>query len=56
MTPLIWAAIYGHADIIKLLIDAGAAIEAKNSVSERISICTCVSVCVCVGVCYILAS
>ena len=48
MTPLIWAAIYGHADIIKLLIDAGADIEAKDDVSKRISICTCVCVCVCV--------
>ena len=56
MTSLMLAASDGHADVIKLLIDAGAAIEAKNSVSERISICTCVSVCVCVSVCYILAS
>ena len=42
------AASYGHADIIKLLLVAGAAIEAKNKVSKRISICTCVCVCVCV--------
>ena len=47
-----YAAIYGKADIIKLLLDAGASIEAKDNVSKRISICTCVCVCVC----YILAS
>ena len=45
-----WAAKYGKADIIKVLLDAGAAIEAKDIVSKRISICTCVCVC------YILAS
>ena len=56
MTALMCAARNGRADIIKLLIDAGAAIEAKNSVSIRISICTCVCVYVCVCVCYILAS
>ena len=38
----------GHADVVKVLIDAGAAIEAKGHVSKRISICTCVYVCVCV--------
>ena len=48
MTPLIWAAIYGHANIIKVLLEAGADIEAKNNVSKRIPICTCVCVCVCV--------
>ena len=42
------AARNGHADTVKLLIDAGAAIEAKDTVSKRISICTCVCVCVCV--------
>ena len=42
------AARYGKADIIKVLIEAGASIEAKNNVSKRISICTCVCVCVCV--------
>ena len=41
-----WAARYGKADVIKLLLEAGASIEAKNSVSKRISICTCVCVCV----------
>ena len=40
------AASDGHTDIIKVLIDAGAAIEAKDNVSKRISICTCVCVCV----------
>ena len=48
------AASDGHTDVIKVLIDAGADIEAKDNVSKRISICTCV--CVCVFVCYILAS
>ena len=47
-----WAARNGHADIIKVLLEAGASIEAKTTVSKRISICTCVCVCVC----YILAS
>ena len=47
-----WAANDGHADIIKLLLGAGASIEAKDNVSKRISICTCMCVCVC----YILAS
>ena len=45
MTALIWAACYGHSDTIKVLLDAGAAIEAKDIVSKRISICTCVCVC-----------
>ena len=47
-----WAACNGKADVVKLLIEAGASIEAKNNVSKRISICTCMCVCVC----YILAS
>ena len=42
------AAYKGHSDIIKLLLEAGASIEAKDNVSERISICTCVRVSVCV--------
>ena len=49
-----YAAYNGNVDIIKLLLDAGAAIEAKDDVSKRISIYTCVCVCVCF--CYILAS
>ena len=47
-----FAADNGKADIIKVLLEAGAAIEAKDTVSKRISISTCVCVCVC----YILAS
>ena len=47
------AAIYGHADIIKLLLGAGASTEAKDNVSKRISICTCVCVCVCVCVIFL---
>ena len=43
-----WAASKGHSDIIKVLIDAGADIEAKDDVSKRISICTCVCVCECI--------
>ena len=54
MTALLLAAERGHTDVTKFLIDAGAAIEAKTTVSKRIFICTCVCVCVCV--CYILAS
>ena len=52
MTALMLAASKGHTDVIEVLIDAGAAIEAKANVSKRIFICTCVCVCVC----YILAS
>ena len=44
------AAQNGRADVVKLLLEAGASIEAKDTVSKRISICTCVCVC------YILAS
>ena len=54
MTALMWAAREGEADVIRVLLEAGASIEAKDNVSTRISICTCVCVCVCV--CYILAS
>ena len=45
------AAWNGNADTVRLLIDAGAAIEAGDNVSKRISICTCVCVCVCVCPC-----
>ena len=38
------AAYNGHADVITLLLEAGASIEAKDDVSKRISICTCVCV------------
>ena len=52
MTALMWAARNGNADAVRVLLVAGASIEAKDNVSKRISICTCVCVCVC----YILAS
>ena len=44
MTALMWAAINGKADTVKVLLEAGASTEAKNTVSKRISICTCVCV------------
>ena len=44
MTALMLAARNGHSDTVKVLLDAGAAIEAKDIVSKRISICTCVCV------------
>ena len=53
MTALIWAAYHGRADTIKLLLEAGADIEAKTTVSKRISICTCVCVCVCMCVIFL---
>ena len=46
------AAQYGKADTVKVLLEAGASIEAKDNVSKRISICTCVCVCLCVCVLY----
>ena len=53
-----WAAREGEADAVRVLLEAGASIEAKDNVSKRISICTCVCVCVCViffhhSVCYV---
>ena len=44
MTALMRAADNGHTDVIKLLLEAGASVEAKGPVSKRISICTCVFV------------
>ena len=44
----------GNADIVKVLLESEADIEAKDDVSKRISICTCVCVCLCL--CCILAS
>ena len=38
------AAENGHSDVVKVFLDAGAAIEAKDDVSKRISIFTCVCV------------
>ena len=52
MTALMLAASNGHSDTVKVLIEAGADIEAKAIVSIRISICTCLCVCVCVCVLY----
>ena len=49
------AAYTGKADIVSLLLAAGADIEAKSIVSKRISICLA-HMCVCVCVCYILPS
>ena len=51
MTALMYAARYGNADIVILLLAAGADIEAVGSVSKRISICLA-HVCVCVCVLY----
>ena len=34
MTPLMWAAFNGHADVIKLLLGAGASTEARDIVSR----------------------
>ena len=48
-----FAAANGHADVIKLLLEAGASTEAKDNASKRISICTCVCVCVCVCVIFL---
>ena len=42
-----YAARAGHFEVTKVLIDAGASIEAKNWVSKAISILTCVCMCVC---------
>ena len=49
-----WAAYNGKADTVKVLLEAGASIEAKDKVSKRISITisTCVCVCACVFVLY----
>ena len=50
MTPLMHAANGGHFEVTKVLLEAGASIEAKSNVSKTISILTCVCVCVCVCV------
>ena len=50
MTALMWAANGGHFEVTKVLIDAGASIEAKNIVSKTISIFGYVCVCVCVWI------
>ena len=38
LTALLLAAQFGTAETVKLLLEAGALIEAKNTVSKRISI------------------
>ena len=48
------AAYNGHADTVRVLLEAGASIDAKDSVSKRIFIS--IFVCVCVCMCYILPS
>ena len=40
------AAHYGHFDTVRVLLEAGASIEAKDDVSKGISICTCLCLCV----------
>ena len=50
-----FAAYNGKADIVSLLLAAGADKDAKGSVSKRISICLA-HVYVCVCMCYILPS
>ena len=50
MTALMWAAYYGHIEVTKFLVDAGASIEANGNVSKTISIFAYVCVCVCVCV------
>ena len=44
------AAYNGQTEVTKVLIEAGASIEAKCNVSKTISILTCVCVCVCVWI------
>ena len=43
-----WAARGGKAEVTKVLVDAGASIEAKDDVSKTISIFAYVCICVCV--------
>ena len=50
MTALMWAARGGHFEVTKVLIDAGASIEAKDTVSKTISIFSYLCVCVCVWI------
>ena len=38
------AAADGHSDTVKVLLEGGASIEAKDTVSKRISVCTCLFV------------
>ena len=50
MTALMKAAIGGHFEVTKFLVEAGASIEAKSNVSNTISIFTYTYVCMCVCV------
>ena len=56
MTALYCAAVQGHVDIVRLLLEKGANIEAVNNVSNRTSMTVCLPanmsacVCVCVGI------
>ncbi len=43
-TALMFAAVNGHADCVRLLIDAGAVMEAKTIVRRRSLLCCCASV------------
>ena len=47
MPALIYAAYMGHFEVTKVLIDAGASIEAKDRVSKILSIFSYICVCVC---------
>ena len=47
-TPLINAAGGGHIEVTKVLLEAGASIDAKTVVSKTISIFAYMCVCVCV--------
>ena len=47
MTALMCAAYGDRTEVTKVLIDAGASIEAKCNVSKTISVFTYVCVCVC---------
>ena len=52
MTALMLAASNDNVDTVRLLLNVGADIEAKDIVSKRISTCTCVF---CMCACYILS-
>ncbi len=43
-TALMWAAEYGRAECVRLLIDAGADKEAEDNVRRRSLFCFCASV------------
>ena len=47
-TPLHKAALKGHTDVMKVLLAAGANIEAKDGVSDRLRMCACASLYACV--------